>query len=89
LAYEYAQFSKNDSLMLSIQNHSKRFFVNDINCPFSWEPSGTDFLSPCMEELHLMQQILPKDEYASFKTLQMGGRVGWNSHGHWFTERIR
>ena len=37
----------------------------------------------------LKVEILPKDEYASFKTLQMGGRVGWNSHGHWFTERIR
>lgn len=66
LAYEYAQFSKNDSLKISIQNHSKRFFANDINCPFTWEPSGTDFLSPCMEELHLMQQILPKVEFISW-----------------------
>jgi hypothetical protein len=65
-AYEYAQFSKNDSLMLSIQSHAKRFFANDINCPFSWEPSGTDFLSPCMEELYLMQQILPKDKFISW-----------------------
>jgi ribosomal protein L21 len=41
----------------------------------------------------LKVEILPKDEYASFNTLQIGeancARVGWNSHGHWFTERIR
>jgi hypothetical protein len=66
LAYEYAQFSQNDSLMKCIQFHSKRFFANDINCPFSWEPSGTDFLSPCMEELHLMHQILPKATFISW-----------------------
>jgi hypothetical protein len=38
----------------------------------------------------LKVEILPKE---SFNTLQIGevncGRVGWNSHGHWFTERIR
>jgi hypothetical protein len=66
LAYEYAQFSRNDSLMKCIQIHSKRFFANDIDCPFSWEPSGTDFLSPCMEELNLMQQILPKKAFISW-----------------------
>ncbi len=66
LAYEYAQFSHNDSLMQSIQIHTKRFFSNDIACPFTWEPSGTDFLSPCMEELHLMQQILTKEEFISW-----------------------
>ena len=38
----------------------------------------------------LKVEILPKDDYESVQTLQMGGeRVGWNSHGHWFTERIR
>jgi hypothetical protein len=41
----------------------------------------------------LKVEILPKDEYASIQTLQIGeancGRVGWNSDGHWFTERIR
>ncbi len=66
LAYEYAQFSRNDSLMNCIQIHSKRFFANDFDCPFSWEPSGTDFLSPCMEELHLMQQILSKAAFISW-----------------------
>jgi hypothetical protein len=38
----------------------------------------------------LKVEILPKE---SLQTLQIGeancGRVGWNSHGHWFTERIR
>ena len=37
----------------------------------------------------LKVEIIQKDDYASFKTLQIGGRVGWNEPGRWFTERIR
>ena len=33
------------------------------NCPLNWEPSGTDFLSPCLEEIGLMQRILPGKEF--------------------------
>lgn len=65
-AYDYALHSGNKELQLSIETHARRFFMNDADCPFAWEPSGTDFLSPCMEELHLMQKILPKAEFLSW-----------------------
>lgn len=65
-AYDYALHSKNEALKLSIETHAKRFFMNDQDCPFAWEPSGTDFLSPCMEELHLMQKILPRKEFLAW-----------------------
>jgi hypothetical protein len=29
----------------------------------AWEPGGTDFLSPCLEEADLMWRILPANEY--------------------------
>jgi hypothetical protein len=32
--------------------------LNDENCPASWEPSGEDFLSACLEEASLMTKIL-------------------------------
>ena len=34
-----------------------------MNCPISWEPGGTDFLSPCLEEADLMWRILPAAAY--------------------------
>ena len=55
-AWDYAVFSKN----------AIRLFQKDENCPFNWEPSGTDFLSPCMEEMALMQRILPKNEFLTW-----------------------
>ena len=65
-AWDYAVFSKNIPLQNSIKENAKRLFLNDENCPFNWEPSGTDFLSPCMEEVAIMQRILPEKEFLSW-----------------------
>jgi len=65
-AWDYAVFSNNSTLQKSIKENAIRLFQNDENCPFNWEPSGTDFLSPCMEEMGLMQRILPQKEFISW-----------------------
>jgi hypothetical protein len=62
-AWDYAVFSGNIALQKSIKENAKRMFLKDENCPFNWEPSGTDFLSPCMEEVAIMQRILPEKEF--------------------------
>lgn len=62
-AYDYALHSKNEALKKSIQTHALRLFAQDYNCPVTWEPSGTDFLSPCMEELGLMRRVMPANEF--------------------------
>lgn len=63
MAYDYAVTAKNDSLRQKIVTTALRFYKNDIGCPLSWEPGGTDFLSPCLEEADLMWRILPANEY--------------------------
>ena len=62
-AYDYAIHSANDDLKKSIEENAKRLYLKDENCPISWEPDGMDFLSPCLEEVALMQRILPRDEF--------------------------
>ena len=62
-AWDYADFSGNIALQNSIKVNAKRMFLKDENCPFNWEPSGTDFLSPCMEEVAIMQRILPEKDF--------------------------
>jgi len=65
-AWDYAVFSNNVELQNCIKSNALRMFQNDVNCPFDWEPSGTDFLSPCMEEVGLMQRIMPEKEFLSW-----------------------
>lgn len=63
LAWDYAVYSKNEALRQNIAENAIRLFQNDQNCPFDWEPSGTDFLSPCLEELGIMQRVLPSNTF--------------------------
>jgi hypothetical protein len=61
-AYDYAK--KYDAVLArKIEEKAKEYFLNDRNCPLGWEPSGFDFLSPCLQEASLMLKVLPENEY--------------------------
>ena len=62
-AWDYAVYTNNVEFQTVIKENALRMYLKDENCPFTWEPSGTDFLSPCMEEIGLMQRILPEKEF--------------------------
>ncbi len=65
-AYDYAQTVGDKVLSKSIQENALRFYQNDTNCPISWEPSGYDFLSPCLQELDIMRKVLPKKAFTDW-----------------------
>lgn len=65
-AWDYAIFTKNTAFKQAIKENALRMYFSDENCPFTWEPSGTDFLSPCMEEIGLLQRILPETEFLNW-----------------------
>jgi hypothetical protein len=49
-------------------DRSRVFFLHDRNCPIAYEPSGEDFLSPCIAEADLMRRVLPAKEFAAWLT---------------------
>lgn len=65
-AYDYAKTVENTALKSLIEQRAKDFYLNDVNCPINWEPSGFDFLSPCLEEADIMRRILPKTEFETW-----------------------
>ncbi len=65
-AYDYAQTVNNGPLKKAITERATYFFLNDKDCPMSWEPGGTDFLSPCLEEAALMKRLLPVEEFKAW-----------------------
>ena len=44
----------------------REFHIKDRDCPINYEPSGQDFLSPCIAEADLMRRVLPPDEFATW-----------------------
>jgi hypothetical protein len=63
LALDYARASKNTVLENMIVQRSKDYYLQDAGCPITWEPSGFDFISPCLQEAELMGKVLPKVEF--------------------------
>jgi len=65
-AWDYAKAVNDKPLLALIEKRAKEFYMTDANCPISWEPSGYDFLSPCLEEADLMRRILPEAEFTAW-----------------------
>ncbi len=63
-AYDYAVATGNEEFLKIIEKRSKEFYLSDNNCPIVWEPSGFDFLSPCLQQVDLMRKILPKAAFS-------------------------
>src|SRR5213078_927303 len=66
LVFDYARTTRNDALAKLIRDSAKKFFLPDKNCPLNYEPSGEDFLSPCLGEADVMRRVLPQKEFASW-----------------------
>lgn len=47
---------------------AREFYTRDVNCPLAYEPSGEDFLSPCLAEADVMRRVLPPAEFARWLT---------------------
>lgn len=65
-ALDYARVADDAELASALTEAALRYFGDDEACPMAWEPSGEDFLSPCLEEAALMARVLPQGEFAGW-----------------------
>ena len=63
---DYARIVKDNELEEAIHESSQRLFLDDYGCPTAYEPWGSDFLSPCLEEAALMAEILEPEEFLTW-----------------------
>lgn len=86
LAYDWAK--KNDKELADlIMARAKSYYSNDINCPLNYEPSGEDFLSPCLGEASLMARLMTPDEYAKWLKVFMPN-IPYNGTTDWLKPAI-
>ena len=59
--------STNDTALKTLAGDSaRRFYLQDRSCPLAYEPSGEDFLSPCIAEADVMRRVLKPVELAAW-----------------------
>ena len=79
LALDYARQVDDAAFEQLLVDTSRRFYAEDRDCPIHYEPSGHDFLSPCLAEADLMRRLMPESEFADWLTgfLPRIGEEGW------------
>jgi hypothetical protein len=81
LAFDWARANRT-GLAALLERRVREFHLKDRDCPIAYEPSGQDFLSPCLAEADLMRRVLPPAEFAAWLTqflprLPAGGSADW------------
>ena len=62
-ALDHARTVKDSVFEKAIISTARRIYSKDKNAPATWEPDGSDFLSPSLEEADLMRRVLPPSEF--------------------------
>ena len=70
LILDYARAS-DPALATMVMEKVREFHLKDRDCPIIYEPSGQDFLSPCIAEADLMRRVLAPNDFATWLTAFM------------------
>jgi hypothetical protein len=66
LILDWARAVKDEEMAALVKETILRLYINDRRCPLGFEPSGQDFLSPCLAEADLMRRVLPPSEFSEW-----------------------
>lgn len=66
LILDYARGKHDEHLAKLAADSARKFYQGDKDCPLAYEPSGEDFLSPCLGEADVMRRVLPQAEFAKW-----------------------
>lgn len=86
LMLDYARTVGDSKLEELLVDKTLVFHRGDTNCPLAYEPSGEDFLSPCLMEADLMRRVLDQNEFAVWlalflPTIPLDGTGNWLAPG--------
>jgi hypothetical protein len=66
LILDWARQTEDRAMEQLLTERVQSFYGKDRRCPISYEPSGHDFLSPCIAEADLMRRVLPPARFATW-----------------------
>jgi hypothetical protein len=79
LVLDYARQVDDSDLTELMEDAADRFYAGDRDCPLGYEPSGHDFLSPCLAEADFMRRVMAPAEFADWlgRFLPTIGKDDW------------
>jgi hypothetical protein len=64
LMWDWALVAHDVQMRELLEDAARRFYLSDRSCPLDYEPSGEDFLSPCLAEADFMRRVLDQHTFA-------------------------
>jgi hypothetical protein len=82
LVLDWARSTGDQGMASLVEARTHDYYFADRDCPMAYEPSGQDFLSPCLAEADLMRRVLPPPEFAAWlgaflPRLPLDGSAAW------------
>jgi len=66
LILDYARKAHDEPFVNLLTTRIRDYYLGDKGCPLAYEPSGEDFLSPCLAEADVVRRVLPPVEFAAW-----------------------
>jgi hypothetical protein len=87
LMLDWARAAGDAELEELLTERSLAFHRADRDCPMAYEPSGEDFLSPCLMEADLMRRLLPQQEFTAWLDAFLPG-IPRDGRGDWLATGV-
>src|ERR1700733_12849845 len=82
LIWDWAGVAGGAQMRSLLADAAHRFYLHDRNCPIDYEPSGQDFLSPCLAEADFMRRVQSRAEFGRWLTSFLPG-MSAKAGPHW------
>ena len=82
LVADWARVAGDAEMAALLAERSATLYFADRDCPLAYEPSGQDFLSPCLAEADLARRTMPPTRFAAWlggflPLIPLDGSAGW------------
>jgi hypothetical protein len=73
LIWDWAAIGGDREMRQMLLDAAHRFYASDRDCPLGFEPSGHDFLSPCLAEADFMRRVLDRPQFSRWLSAALPG----------------
>ena len=87
LILDWARRAGDGGMVTLIEERVADYYAADYDCPLRYEPSGQDFLSPCLAEADLLRRVTAPAAFADWLTRFLPGIPG-DGGGHWLEPAV-
>lgn len=88
LVHDWARGTGNTTMLELVDQRIRTLYLADRSCPLGYEPSGQDFLSPCLAEADLARRVLAPEPFATWLTAFLPGIPSSEDGGAWLSPAV-